>query len=314
MRRGVTLDTSARSAGMARIVVVVLSLATLAVGAGAVAVSAATPAQFVQANRQAATGIAEQLLGQLVLPADATEIPTEPKGDEQQLARPDELSFFAAQVDRHKFWKTGVTPDAVIASIQAHLAAGAKPSASGDSGTSVFAGYSLPAPGPPTLGSPALDIEAAQLTNGRTGVRADVVVRYTAPRLIAQRIPPQASTLKITIADYGSAPLRSLTVTRRSEVRQIAAIVDQLPFAALRGIAISCPAMRPAPLDTLTFRKSPTGPVPAQVSEPANTPTQPDPCAITALTIRGHHEPGLLGGGTLLRRAGTLLEVKLTRP
>jgi hypothetical protein len=299
---------------MTRTVTVVLSLATLAVGAGAPAVNGATPAQVVRANRQAATGAADHLLAQVVLPAGATEIPSEPKGDAQQLARPDELFIFAAEVDRHQFWTTAATPDAVIASIQANLPAGAQPTGSGDAGTSAFASYSLPALPPPTLGSPTVDVEAAQLTNGRTGVRADAVVRYSAPRLAAQRIPPQTSTVQITIANYGSAPVLSLTVNRRSEVRRVAAIVNQLPFAApLRGVPISCPAMWPAPLDTFTFRKSPTGPVLAQVSEPANTPTQPDPCAITTLTIRGHREPGLLAGGALLRRAGTVLGVKLTR-
>jgi hypothetical protein len=68
------------------------------------------------------------------------------------------LFFYAAEVERHKFWKTSASPNAVIASI-----------------------------------------EALALTGGGTGVRADATVRYAAPRLAAQRVPPQARVLEINV-------------------------------------------------------------------------------------------------------------------
>jgi hypothetical protein len=54
-------------------------------------------------------------------------------------------------------------------------------------------------------------------------------------------VPDAARLLDIRTA-FGSRVLRSLTVTRISQVRRIAAVVDSLPFAGgLKGIAIPCP-------------------------------------------------------------------------
>jgi hypothetical protein len=302
-----------------RVVVIVPAVVLVLVLAGAVVVSAASPVQVLHANRQAAVAAAEQLLGEVALPAGATEVPSEPAGDAHQLGRAMLLSFFAAQVDRHEFWTTLASPRAVIASVKAHLPAGAKGTGSGYSGMSMFVSYSLPAVGAPALGPRTLAVNAVKLTDGGTGVRADATVRYAAPRLPAQRVSAGARVLEIamTRAPFGPSPpptLESpLVITKRSDVRRIAAIVDGLPFvASLRGVAISCPAILPAPIVTFTFRAGTTGPALATVSEAANTPTQAGPCFTTALTIRGHREPGLLEGGKLLRQAGAILGVKLT--
>ncbi len=290
-------------------------LAVLLALAGPATIGAATPAQVVSAHHAAAVTAADRALGNLALPAGATEVSAEPKGDAHQLGRPMYLVVFAAAVDRHRYWTTNVSPSDVIASIEAHLPAGTESAGSGSSGTSIFASYSLPSVNPPTLGRRDLDVNAVVLAGGRTGVRADVAVTYSAPRLRAQRVPPQARVLEITIANPRAAPLRSLTVTNRSQIRRIAAIVDGLPFAAsLRGVAISCPAIMVAPIDTFTFRSAPSGPALATVSEPANDPAGAEPCFTAAFTIRRHHEPGLLEGGKLLHRAGAILGVKLTRP
>ena len=282
------------------------------------AVSATSPAQVLRANRQAASSAADQLLGEVVLPAGATEVPTEPAGDDHQLDRANALTFFAAAVDRHRFWTTAASPRAVVASIEAHVPAGAKWSGSGYSGTTMFVAYSLPAVDAPVLGPRTLSVNAVELADRSTGVRVDATVRYSAPRLPAQRVPTQARALVITMtrSPFGqspSPPLKSpLTITARSEVRRIAAIVDGLPFVALNGVAISCPAILPAPIVTFAFRSAPGGPVLAIVTEASNTPTGAEPCFTTELTIRGHREPGLLEGGRLLRRAGAILAVKLT--
>ena len=274
------------------------------------AVSAASPAQVVHANQRAATAVAEQLLGELVLPAGATQVPTEPSGDAHQLAQADELFFFAAEVERHEFWTTSASPNAVIASIASHLPGGARMGGSGNSRGSVFVSYTLPALGAPELGPRSLVVQAVELAGGGTGVRADVTVRYTAPRLPAQRVPPQARVLELTRAGAGES-FPTLTVTNRSQVRRIAAVVDSLPFVSLRGVAISCPFIPAAPVVTFTFRGASTGRALATVSELADAPTGADPCFTARLRIRGHLEPGLLEGGRLLRRAGAILGVKL---
>jgi hypothetical protein len=280
-------------------------------------VSAASPAQVVRANQRAAAAEAEQLLGELVLPAGATQAPAEPAGDAHQLAHAEELFFYAAEVERHEFWTTSASPNAVIASIEANLPAGARPAGSGYSGTSVVVSYTLPAVGAPALGPRSLVVQAVELAGGGTGVRADGTVRYTAPRVAAQRVPPQARVLEINVtggpqvtgSPYPSPP--PLIVTNRRDVKRIAAIIDGLPFVALRGVAIPCPFIPASPIDTFTFRATAAGPVLAKVTLAADSPTDADPCFTATLRIRGHLEPGLLGGGTLLRRAGAILGVKL---
>lgn len=283
--------------------------------AGAAGVIAATPAQVLHANQTAAASAADQVLGEVVLPAGTNVVPSEPAGDDHQLARPMELVLYRAEVDRDEFWTTTASPSAVIASFEAHLPAGAKSSGSGYNGplTSVFASYSLPTIDAPALGPRTLAVNAVELSDGSTGVRADADVRYTAPRLRAQQVPPEAHVLDVTMANYHASPSLSLIVTSRAQVRRIASIVDGLPLeASLRGVAFSCPAMLLAPIDTFTFRGSPGGPALAQVTEPANQPTTAEPCFITTLQVHGHREPGLLEGGKLLRQAGAILGVKLT--
>jgi hypothetical protein len=307
----VTKRPLVRSVSVVRKLTLVLLFAAVFGVADVAPVGAASPAQVVHANQQAAVTAAEQVLGELVLPAGATQVPTEPVGDAYQLAHPDELFFFAAEVERHEFWTTSASLSAVIASIDAHLPAGARSSGTGYAGNSVFESYTLPTVGAPALGPRSLDVEAVELTSGGTGVRADASVRYSAPRLPDQRIPSRARLLEITRAGMG-ASLPSLTVTNRSKVRRVAGIIDNLPFAALRGVAISCPLILPAPIVTFTFRAAPDGPVLATVSEPSDTPTDADPCFTATLRIRGHLEPALLDGGSLLHRAGAILGVKLS--
>ena len=176
------------------------------------AVDAATPAQRLGADRRAAVAAADALLNGVVLPADARPQASEPSRDAHQLARPLELFFYAAEVDRHAFWTTGAAPAAVIAAVGAHLPPGARStgsgSSSGNESSSVFVSYALPIVDPSALGPRALIIDAVTLPGGITGVRADAVVRYLAPRLPAQRIPHAARLLDIRTA-FGSRILRS---------------------------------------------------------------------------------------------------------
>ncbi len=317
-RRRVTKRALPRSVSVMPKLMLVLLLTVVLGVADTVAVSAASPAQVVRANQRAAATQAEELLGELVLPAGATQVPTEPTGDAYQLAHAEELFFYAAEVERHEFWTTSASPHAVIASIEAHLPAGARSGGSGSSNTSVFVSYTLPAVDGPALGPRGLEVQAVALTGGGTGVRADATVRYAAPRLAAQRVPPQARVLEINVTGgprdtgslYRSPP--PLIVTSRRDVKRIAAIIDGLPFVAFRGVAISCPFIPASPIDTFTFRATAAGPALAKVTLAADSPTDADPCFTATLRIRGHLEPGLLEGGRLLRRAGALLGVTLT--
>ncbi|MEA2410251.1 MAG: hypothetical protein QOC77_812, partial [Thermoleophilaceae bacterium] len=271
----------------------------------------ASPRQVTRAHRQVAARVAGRLLAGVVLPPGATKAPAEPAGDAHQLASSVFGMFFAAEIERHAFWTTSASPGTVIASFKAHLPPGAKPLGSGSGGGGAFAAYVVGGGHPYTLGARQLVVNAVTLANGTTGVRADAEVRYIAPRPVSQQIPASARVLQITQRSQGSAPLLSLTITRRSEVRRIAAMVDALPFVGKSTGAFSCPYLG-APLDTFVFRAGRRGRALASVSESAYTPAQASPCALSTLTIRGHRQAALLQGGVLLRQAGRLLGVRLT--
>lgn len=293
--------------------VVLSSIAILVVLSVAVGARAAAPGAAAFANRQAAVRAARGLLGDVVLPAGAIEV-------SEKTARVPlvERLFLAAQVDRHAFWRTDASPSAVIDTVGRYLPAEAKLSGSGSGfapgSSSAFAVYTFPRSDQAALGIRQLVVDAVEASHSSTVVRADGQVQYLAPRRADQRIPPRARVLDVTITPDTGKPLLSLTVTRLSLIRRIAALVNGLPFAGnLSGVGFSCPIFPSTPTDTFTFRASANGRALAEVTELAATPTYIDPCETTTLRINGRLEPPLMEGGALLRRAGSLLHVNLAR-
>jgi hypothetical protein len=294
---------------------IVSLVVAVAVMAGCVAAGAASPVQTTRSNRARAVDAAEQLLGQVVLPAGASEIPAAPSAAGDLLARPDQAFWIASQVDRHVFWTTTSSPEAAMASIKAHLPQSAKLVGHGYGGSELFATYAVPTIDRTSLGARQLVLEVLGLSDGSTVVRADGEVRYIAPRPYDERIPAQARVLDITVGSNLSRPLLSLTVTKVSDVRRIARVVDDLPFVGNEsGVGFSCPSFSASsPVDRFIFRSAPGGAVLARITELAATPTEDYPCFGTSLTIRGHHEPPLQDGGILLKQAGSLLRIRLSR-
>lgn len=294
----------------------VLAALAITVSAGAV-----TQAQG-RRNHALATAAAAQLAGEAVLPADATPLATAPAG-QPNLAHPLTLYPYLASVDRHAFYVTSTSPDAVVASVAAHLPAGARRNGYGHGGTLgqpdsiAFADWTVPAPGGWSPGRPDLSVAAMTLKGGRTGVRIDADVRYRAPHPPSALIPDGARSVKVTLTPgYGGAsrsPLRAELITSRVKVRRLAALIDGLPLlASFRGEAFSCPALTVAPTVTITFRDA-AGRDVATVSEPANTLDTLGPCFAVSFTVRGRQQPGLMDGRTLLRRAGAIVGVRLVR-
>jgi hypothetical protein len=292
-----------------RAVLVVLPVLVAWLG-GAAAVGAATPRQAA-AHRRVAVRVADRLLDYVVVPAGATKVPAGP------LTRSIDPLFLAAAVDRHAFWTTDASPAAVISQVGMHLPAGAKltnaGSGFGPGSSNAWAEYTFPRTDRAVLGIRQLVVEADAGTHISTAVRADGEVQYFAPRRADQRIPASAHVLDIAMTKNRRKPLLSVTVTRLTTVRRIAALVNALPFGNFDGVGFSCPAFTSSdPVDAFTFRATPAGPALARVSELAATPTYIDGCETATLRIRGHLEPPLVEGGTLLRRAGAILHVKLT--
>ena len=250
---------------------VISLLAALGAVIGAIAVRAAPPGQVTSANRLAAISEADRLLGDVVLPVGSAPVTLSRSGATGVLAQPSERLFFAAQVDRHAFWTTDAAPKAVIASVRAHLPAGAKRLAFGFGGGEVFASYGLPMIDRKALALRQIVVDAVRLANGTTAVRADGEVQYIAPRTEQQQIPPQAQLLQITVSNSSPRPLLAVSLTNRSRISEIANLVDDLPFGGnWSGVAFSCPGFSPAePVVTFSFRSAPGGTVLASLERAA---------------------------------------------
>lgn len=274
-------------------------------------VSAST-SHGVEANRRAANREAGRLLAEVVLPRGARRENQEPRGRRYELGGPWEGAIFAAEVDRHAFWKTTASPSAVVATFQSHPPAGAQPLQSLSDGGWSAASYVFGTRRRGVFGPQMLLVSAVVLADGMTGVRADALVRYVSPRPRSERVPAAAQIVRITKANYGQKPFASWVVTRHAMVQTLARIVDSLPFEGHIAGAYSCPADDGVPTVTFAFRARHHGRELAQVSELANTPAWPFPCNTTALTINGKQLPPLLDGGILLKQASKLLGVKLT--
>jgi hypothetical protein len=299
------------AAMLRRVVPVLIVLVALGAVAPALAAGVRSPAASSVASRRAALAVAERLVAEVVMPAGSAPMASEPPGSAHQLDDALTTIPLAATVSRTRFWITNASLHAVIAAVTAHAPPRWRVLAGGYS-PGVAESVDLVPDHESVLVPRQLLVDAVMLLDGRTGVRVDAQVAYTAPRRPAQRIPAAARVLEITVGPPAAPPSLRMTVTRRAAIRRIAAAIDALPFISQRrGVAISCPAMPVAPFVTFTFLAAPGGPVLARVRELADTPSGLDPCDPATLVIRGHHEPGLMAGGRLLRVAAAVLGVRL---
>lgn len=289
-------------------------------GRRAKSVSAAKPAALSSsvpaAHRSAAVANADQILGAIVLPAGGSRVAHAPSGAKALFRqRPFVQLFYEAQVDLHQFWVSPASEDSTYSSIRSHLPAGSTFQLSAVGGYDAEYAYELPAVDARVLGIRQLVILLVPLSNGSTAVRIDAQVQYLVPWKPGQRIPATARFLQITKGPWNSnAPRVVATINRRATVRRIAKLVEALPFEGNdNGVAVSCPnASANALTDTFTFRATPQGPVLAKLTEAANAGTSPDLCDDPTLTIRGHRDPPIAGGGQLLTEVDRLLNVHLT--
>ncbi len=292
---------------------VVLAAGTLIAGCGG---SVASPAdRTAQANREKATTVAAGLLRQARPPGTRPIATSALAKDKQEgLTLPFGWLGVASMVDQHELWQTSSSPVAAVEQAVSRLPLGTRQLQRAEGGGEFLAYYRLPASDPRSLTTTEVSIQAVK-ESSETAVRLDAEVAYVAPRPQNLRIPSSARVLDITVGSNPKRPLLSLQVTSVSEVRRIAEMVNVLPFNAyLKGAAYNCPAiLTTTPVDRFVFRRSTTGPILATVTESAMTPTIADPCGATKLVIRGHREPELQDGGRLLKQAGALLNVRLSR-
>lgn len=259
-------------------------------------------------NQIAARHDAAAHLGALTLPADATRTDREPAGDHETLAGPFSKPATPNLVDDHGWWVLNETPASVLQFVKAHPPAGAtqdlsevttvrrKPSTTG-------IGFAWPAL-PGRLSTRSLLVEVVQLADGSTGLRADSQVVWITPRPTSEHIPAGARRLVLGTWRAGRMIQGPLTVTSRPAIRRVVRLLNALP--AWQPGAYSCPADFGSQL-RLNLYPSPDGTVPLAVAQ-----VDPSGCGVVLLSIRGHREPPLAGGGlTLVRRLSHILGVKI---
>jgi hypothetical protein len=282
------------------------------VGCGGAATSSAATADHV--NQAKATAAADGMLRETE-PLHSTTVAMSDlsNGGREAVARP--FGWLqVTSVDRHELWQTSASPVTAVDLAAKGLPPGTKLLQRGSSGNEVLADYQLPASGQRSLGTRELSITAITDVTG-TALRVDAEVAYFAPRLPSQRIPSNARVLDVTVGTNLKRPSLSLHLTSISEIRRIAGVINMLPFDDYeKGAVYNCPGVfTTTPVDRLVFRSSDTGTALATVTVPATAPATADPCAATTLVIGGHHEPDLQDGGRLLKAAGALLNVRLSR-
>jgi hypothetical protein len=203
-----------------------------------VASPAAPTRASAAANRAFAQAEAESLLGRLVLPPGAVSSVGEPPGDGSALAVAAEHPATANLVDDTGWWRLAGTQQAAIAYIESHPPAGSKLVGTGsgsggvDGTTLVWASFGWPAVRN-VLGSRTLVVEAAQLSDGATGLRVDAQVVWTTPRPASERIPAGTVRLRITVTGEFSAHKprqRPVVVDAAGKIRAITALINTLPL------------------------------------------------------------------------------------
>jgi len=274
------------------------------------------PSAASNAARSAATG----LLDDLVLPAGARQVSSDPSRG-ALLARPGTRPATPDLIDVHRFWVLPGDPARVIRWMQAHAPARARLTQTGSLVQAGFAGrggrtlssyvaFAFPALAG-RFSSEELVLETAATGGAGTALRADAQIVWVTPRPASERIPAGVREIDITRARRGQAPSQSIAVTDPEGVREVVSMLDGLATVPPTG-AVACPAIPVnPPVVTLRFRATPAGPVLASASQAVDATAGP-PCQPMGLSIRGRPQPPLAGGLAFLRRLRAIIGVTLT--
>ena len=233
-------------------VVAVLTAATGSVSAhGTTAVGGLARPESAAANQADARAEAAVLLGEVSLPAGATESSSEP-ADEGLLAHagagaPDTPNL----VEDHAWWTVPVSPvpgsrAEVMAYIRGHPPSGSTLISSGSGGgrgSTAFESVTFAWPAVAgVLSMRWLVLTAAQLPHGSTALRVDAEVVWVTPRPASERIPAGARRLNVSVTSSlkgNLAAQRPFGVASGKRIEGVVALLNALP-AAPPGVR-SCP-------------------------------------------------------------------------
>jgi hypothetical protein len=278
-----------------------VSVVVVAVALGAAVSSGAR----VPTNAAAARVAAQRVLGALSLPPGATRSQGDPSGS--TLSKPASWPGTPDLVDLHQFWRVPGDHFGVYDWIRAHPPPSSVQRVSGGEGVNgsivtQYVGFSFG--GFPTeWPSETLLVTVTAARGGATAVRADGQVVWLFERPASERIPPDVRAVTISERRLNGRPSGPWTVTDRSRVRRIVALVNSLP-AGQPG-AVACPADM-GPTVMLAFASAAPG-----GKRLATAYADVSGCGFVNLWIRGHAEPFLDGGSRLIKQLGSLLGLGL---
>jgi len=230
---------------------------------------------------QRAAAEAKVILASFVVPPGAVRLakrPPLPNGS------PGMAMESTTQQDAVVYWQANGQPTALLAWEEAHISRSY-------SRQDVIIGppswntvYTLP-PVPGVLPMREMNVQVYDAGSGKTDIMAEAMVSWAPPRTPAEVIP--ASVRVVTIA--ASGPWRGnpgpVTITSAPTVRQLAALVDNLPVATVAGDNMSAPCPMGTGF-TLTFRAAGGGAPVAVADGPAE-------CGVVHFTLNGKDLPDL---------------------
>jgi hypothetical protein len=299
---------------------VALALAAFTIVAGATAATDARQAIWLSRlggvaartaaeNETTARSDAGSLLIATPLPAGATQSSAEPSGAGSGLAEAGITPATPNLVDDHEWWTVPGPRADVIEYVEAHRPAGTSESLCGPSTTngvieSECAYFAWPTV-PGSLTTRWLVVEAVQLPDGVTGLRADAEVVWVTPRPASEKVPAGARLLRISVSGYIKANQprqRPLTVTSAKKIEKIAALIDALP--AEQPGRFVCPADFGIDVRLAFYRRRDGPPLVVANDDPGG-------CDDVSLTIEGRAQPPLEGGAQLVEGVDHVLGVRL---
>jgi hypothetical protein len=274
-------------------------------------------------NHHAAVRDALTLMGRLKLPAGARRSGVEPGGDSGLLKAPPSSPIIGDLVDRAQWWTVRKSPKYVMRYLIAHPPTGGNPNESGSEQKCkglhkdchpilLFRGFQFPGVSG-VLASRSLQVEAARLKNGSTGIRVDAQVVWIRNRAANETVPEGVHIIDVVRANRGQPPSVKRSVVSRARVQRIIGLINRLPITQ-PGSGFNCNpyGTRPAPPVTFTFRASKHGAPLAQASVPSNVGNSTTACDAMSFSIHGHPEPTLGQPRGFLVTVQRLLGVRLT--
>ncbi|HUA11429.1 MAG TPA: hypothetical protein VMA83_05445 [Solirubrobacteraceae bacterium] len=299
-----------------------VAISTLTIIAAACVVSPAAGAAPTTAElRQHAVTDAEDLVGELSLPAGAKPFTSPPPGSGEYLQPEDAMAPADANlVEAERWWTVEESREAVLRYIEQHRPAGSSVTekgsafAPGDFSEDLTLSF-------PDLGEELLDRSVYVVTESigakETGVAATGEAAWATPRPPTEVVPAGAARLAVDLipahAESGRPVHGTTDVVRRGAyIERVVALLNSLPAA--QPVEIACPAFQGAQARIALFYP---GHAHAQVIADATNGA----CGRVSLRIDGRREgelesepfDGWRGGGTLVGKIARVLHVHLTR-